>query len=700
MRLLMVWARGGMVLALGLFVFAGGASARSGAGDKSGDKPDKAKAASAPAKAAKPEKAKPEEKTAPKPKASAPAAKPAPAPKPQGTSSNPWGNSEYVRIPSTVGGLGLFTQETGETMTKGSFAFAGYADKFSRMPGHTTVLNLGWNLSIGFHDRFNFIFQWDPYRYIKVQRPNQTSFGSPVGFPQFENTIYRSLLPIVGSAPGYVEDYPFANRNAGGAGDVRMGVRFGLAQERLGNPINLTVGYDFFIPTQTQLTSLLDNQVQLGTFAHGPRASASRTWTDWLMSTLDFSHKFTRNHDFGNPTSAFQMADQTRIGAGLLLFPQSRWQVIGEYNALIFNRGATQNTTFGARDPIETVWGMRMYFTQFNNLALDAGYRVNMNQRGHGDRHGFVVKLGATHWGAPPPPPPNNAPSAACSADKAGVVSGASESVRVMMRASDPDGDSLSYAWSASGGSVSGTGAEATWTAGNARPGVYTITGSVSDSRGGTASCSVDVRVEPPPNRPPSLTCSAERSSVLAGERVRITGSGSDPDGDNLTYSWRANAGQMVGTGSSVQWDSTGLGPGRYSVTGRVEDSRGGAADCTVNLGVEEPPPPPQSSKLNECFFRSGTARNDNVCKRILDDVALRLQNEPRAKVVIVGYADPKEPRPDRLAMSRATEAKKYLVDKGIADARVDVRSAGGQAGADRQNRRIDIVWVPEGATY
>jgi len=700
MKLLNTLLRAGLLAGLGLCLVASGANAGTG-GEKSGDKSkDAAKDATAkPAK--KSEAPKTEAKAAEA--AAAPAATPAPTPAPQAMgsgTSNERAETDYVRIPSTVGGLGLFTQETGETMTKGSFSFAGYGDKFSRMPGHTTVLNLGFNLAIGFHDRFNFLVQWDPHRHLKAQRPNQLSWNAPAAFPLFGSTIYRSLLPLAGTAPGYVEDYPFVNRNSGGVGDFRLGLRFGMLQERLGDAVSLSLGYDFFIPTQTQLADLLDNQGQLGTFAHGPRASVSRTWTDWLMSTLDFSHRFTRDHHFGGPSPAFRMADQTRIGMGVLLFPKSRWQIINEYNALIFNREATPNTTFGARDPIDGIWGVRMYFTQLNNLALDAGYRYMLNLKGHGDRSGFVIKLGMTHWGAPPPPPPNNNPSAACTADKTGMISGSGDSVRVMMRASDPDGDSLSYSWSASGGNVSGSGAEATWTPGSAGPGMYTVTGTVSDGRGGTASCSVDIRLEPKPNQPPTLTCSAERSTVQTGERVRVTGRGSDPDGDNLTYSWRANAGQVVGSGSSVQWDSAGLQPGSYNVTGRVEDGRGGAADCTVNIGIEEPPPPPQASKLNECFFRANTARNDNVCKRILDDVALRLQNEPRAKVVLVGYADARERRPERLAMDRATQAKQYLVGKGIADARVDVRSGTGQAGAGEQNRRIDVIWVPEGATY
>jgi outer membrane protein OmpA-like peptidoglycan-associated protein len=90
----------------------------------------------------------------------------------------------------------------------------------------------------------------------------------------------------------------------------------------------------------------------------------------------------------------------------------------------------------------------------------------------------------------------------------------------------------------------------------------------------------------------------------------------------------------------------------------------------------------------------------DNVCKRVLDDVALRLSSAPRDRVIIVGYADPKEAKPDKLAKQRADNAQKYLASKGVAAARVETRAAGGQKGAGKQNRRMDVILVPEGATY
>jgi outer membrane protein OmpA-like peptidoglycan-associated protein len=119
-----------------------------------------------------------------------------------------------------------------------------------------------------------------------------------------------------------------------------------------------------------------------------------------------------------------------------------------------------------------------------------------------------------------------------------------------------------------------------------------------------------------------------------------------------------------------------------------------------VTVEVKPVPPPPQASKINECAFgKPLSTRIDNVCKRILDDVALRLQNEPRATAVIIGYSDPKERRPDKISGDRGTNAVKYLGEKGIDASRITTRTGTGQAGATN-NRRIDIIWVPEGATY
>ncbi|MGH9681470.1 MAG: Ig-like domain-containing protein, partial [Candidatus Acidiferrales bacterium] len=245
-----------------------------------------------------------------------------------------------------------------------------------------------------------------------------------------------------------------------------------------------------------------------------------------------------------------------------------------------------------------------------------------------------------------------------------------------------------------------GNGPQVRWDFAGTKTGTYTITAKVDDGRGGYASASTEIHVDPKPNHPPTVSCSADRTSVFAGERVPISANASDPDGDPLTYSWRANAGQVVGAGAAVDFDTTGLAPGTYTITVRVDDGRGGAADCSSTVEVKAVPPPPQASKISDCAFgKPMSTRIDNVCKRILDDVALRLENEPRANAVIVGYSDPKERKPQKIAQDRATNAVKYLGEKGIDASRITTRAGSGQAGA-KDNRRIDIIWVPEGATY
>jgi outer membrane protein OmpA-like peptidoglycan-associated protein len=234
-------------------------------------------------------------------------------------------------------------------------------------------------------------------------------------------------------------------------------------------------------------------------------------------------------------------------------------------------------------------------------------------------------------------------------------------------------------------------------------PGTYTVNVKVDDGKGGSAACAADVTVAPPPNRPPTATLTVERSPILPGERTGITCHGEDPDGDPLSYSYTTTGGQITGTGEKVQFDSTGLQPGSYTVKCTVNDGKGGTADASGNVDVQQPTPPPQATKVGDCgYTKPGASRFDNACKRVGDDVALRLKNDPAAKVVIVGYADPKEPKASKLALERAELAKKYLGEKGIDASRVSTRAGSGSAekGMEKENRRVDFVLVPEGATY
>jgi len=69
-----------------------------------------------------------------------------------------------------------------------------------------------------------------------------------------------------------------------------------------------------------------------------------------------------------------------------------------------------------------------------------------------------------------------------------------------------------------------------------------------------------------------------------------VTCNGSDPDNDPLTYSYTATGGQITGTGSSVQFDSTGARPGTYTVTANVNDGAEAPQMLPATVEVKEPP--------------------------------------------------------------------------------------------------------------
>ncbi len=381
--------------------------------------------------------------------------------------------------------------------------------------------------------------------------------------------------------------------------------------------------------------------------------------------------------------------------------------LIGDFRADGVVTGGSRQSSFG----LATGGGVDVVFTknivwrfaQIDYLMTNAT-GVNLNPTGRQDN----LRLGTglvLRWGFPPsaPPPPSGPPTASCSANPTSVFAGSNDPAAIHVTASSPASLPLTYSYTATGGAVEGTGPDARWNSSGAAVGTYTVTAKVDDGKGGTASCTTDIAVQEKPHHPPTITCSANPSTVAPGEKSTITSTASSPDNLDLTYSYSATGGQVTGNGPTAQFDSTGLQSGSYKVNCSVTDSRGDKADGQANVDVQQPPPPPQATKVGECgYTKAGVARFDNLCKRVGDDVALRLKSDPNAKVVIVGYADPKEPKAAKLAQSRADLAKAYLGEKGIDASRSTTRTgqASTEKGAEKENRRVEFIFVPEGATY
>ncbi|HVB33912.1 MAG TPA: OmpA family protein [Patescibacteria group bacterium] len=632
------------------------------------------------------------------------------------------GIGQWVPMPGTNGTPGMFTLNTGDTLPRGAYDVTGYVNKYGRAPGSLNVFDVGTMVGFGVTNRLTIFGGWDVYRHIQTRDPGALSSNAcPLNlYPEYcPKPVYPGTPYVIpfGSGPVYSEDFPFAGINNGGIGPVTLGVKYGILSETRGNPVSLAIRDEVYIPTKTNITQLYnEGGMQSGAWADLLGVTVSKTFANVVTWSFDYGHEFTQDprgsvvgplpppeqYVPSGPVSV-TLADQEHIGTGFIFFPRSRFQLMTEYNGVIYDGNATPTTTFGPRDPVDGIWGIRVY--PWHIVSVDAGYRYMLNLPQNFDRSGFVVKINAEYWPGKPAPADNV--TVTSTADPQSVVQDAGQMVHLTAHGTDTLGHSLTYTWTAPAGSIRGTGPDVQWDPDGANPGKYTLTVRAGDPYGNFATSSQEITVTPKPIPPPTMACSSVKPSVLPGERVGITANVHDESGTTLTYTWRTTGGQIIGSGASVTFDSTGLAPGTYTITGRVENEKGAAADCQVQVTVQAPPPPkPQASKIDQCLFRDNSTRVDNVCKRVLDNVALRLQNETGAHVVVIGYASPgKTARVQRLAERRAgersTNAQKYLVSKGISADRIETRTGTVTAGETRkQSNRIDIIWVPEGATY
>ena len=202
--------------------------------------------------------------------------------------------------------------------------------------------------------------------------------------------------------------------------------------------------------------------------------------------------------------------------------------------------------------------------------------------------------------------------------------------------------------------------------------------------------------IAPPPPvaeaapQPPTISCSVSRTSIQIGETDNITCNGVAEEGHTLTYNYQASAGQIAPRENRATLTATAPGP--VTVTATATDDRNLSAQTTVNVDVAAASTPPVPTALNELIFTPNSARVDNRAKAALDDVALRLQSDASANLVIEGSANPSEP--DALATQRAENAKTYLTrSKGIDANRIQTRAAQTKTGA-----KVNVILMPAGA--
>jgi hypothetical protein len=158
-----------------------------------------------------------------------------------------------------------------------------------------------------------------------------------------------------------------------------------------------------------------------------------------------------------------------------------------------------------------------------------------------------------------------------------------SSSLHVKCDAEDPDGDEISYEWTASGGDVFGSGAVVNWTAPGA-VGMYDIQVVVTDVYGAEDMLSLTVSVAS--YSPPiieDLIVTAEHKYLKKSYSAYKIGKEKNcqieclayaPMGGELSYLWSATGGEISGEGSVGTWTAPDTS-GDVTVTVTVSNAAG-----------------------------------------------------------------------------------------------------------------------------
>ncbi len=271
------------------------------------------------------------------------------------------------------------------------------------------------------------------------------------------------------------------------------------------------------------------------------------------------------------------------------------------------------------------------------------------------------------------------------------------ESALLKAIASDPDQDPLRYEWTIEGEKVTANNQELTFGSTGRNPGDYTVLVTVSDGDA-TAQSRAVVTVKEPElaNRPPVVRCELDRADLLSGDKTVVRAVVSDPENDPITLEWSASAGILEKAGDQIVFRAQGLAVGSYVITVRALDNHKGSAVHTCLIHVRE-----------RIQLQMDPLRVDNIAKGRLDDVALKMQSDPRIRAVITGYSDEFGSRAiaESSAQERAEAVKKYLtVSHHIDASRLTVKNGGTSKpiapnttlANRKKNRRVELeLFIP-----
>jgi outer membrane protein OmpA-like peptidoglycan-associated protein len=299
---------------------------------------------------------------------------------------------------------------------------------------------------------------------------------------------------------------------------------------------------------------------------------------------------------------------------------------------------------------------------------------------------GIVFRFGGN--AAPPPPPP--APvTYFCSVNPPSVFPGEPIAASGTALNLDPAKTAV-YTWRVDGGTVTGVSSTAKIDTTNLAPGAYTLKCHVSEgdklSENADATAAYAVKAF----EPPTVSCTADPSTIATGDKSVITAAGASPQNRPLTYSYSALSGSISGAGSSATFDSTGAAAGAVGITCSVTDDKNQSATASTSVNVTPPLASAEIQQLetrlalHSIFFQTDEPRperpnggllasQEGTLTTLATDFKKYLEFKPDAYLTLTGHADVRGSVEYNKALTerRVTRTKLLLVEQGVPEARI-----------------------------
>jgi outer membrane protein OmpA-like peptidoglycan-associated protein len=399
-----------------------------------------------------------------------------------------------------MGDTGLWFVPTGEILPARKWSVSAYRANYDYNQGFTDVSNWPLTFAFGLGNRAEVFGAWTVVRRI-------------------DRDVRPIFLPSQPDAGGVINDYPFVRQgwSDNQMGDLWVGTKVNLLSEGRQQPVA------FALRGMVKLPVAKDDEEGVGTgkadFAVDAILSKE---LNQRVEVSGFGGVIFR----GDP-SDFGLSNGLRWGVGAGFPTRKHLRFTAELHgekyfddsvtytgtSLVGTDGSVPPAITPLDSPVNATLGLTWLGKNFFAGAA-VGWNFNMNGRSDygssfgdvtGDSTAFQVRVGY-HPGVkvfvpPPPPPPPPAPTAP--ANRPPTVTARCEPCTVEVGkastvtadASDPDGDTLTYKWSAPAGSLTNpAGRQTPWTA-PMQEGPVQLTVQVDDGKGGTADSSVTIQV-------------------------------------------------------------------------------------------------------------------------------------------------------------------------------------------------------------